>query len=104
MRRETLVLLLLGLSIEVSLIAMWGETRLDRTSSLLESYYAIPFTVYLLAVVWITRSSSKGSFKSSFVAITLVSVAMYLTFMLQQSPTLSGDIYRYLWDGKLGLS
>ncbi len=98
--RDTAALLGLGILLEISLLIMWGVTKLNRTSALLETYFAIPFAIYLVTVVWIMRSK-RGNFYSSVIIIVLISIVMYATFLLQQAPTLSGDLYRYIWDGKL---
>jgi alpha-1,6-mannosyltransferase len=97
---DTAALLGLGILLEISLLIMWGVTKLDRTSALLETYFAIPFAIYLITVVWIVRSK-RENFYSSVIIIVLISTVMYATFLLQQTPTLSGDLYRYIWDGKL---
>jgi len=89
----------LGGLLEISILAVYFFTGLNRTSTLLESFFAIPFLLYLGIVIWITRSKS-GDFQTSTIIVILVSVVLYLTFLFQ-TPTLSGDIYRYIWDGKL---
>ena len=79
---------------------MWGVTKLDRTSSILETYFVFPFAIYLVTIIWIMRSK-REEFRSTIIVVVLVSIILYVTFLIQQAPTLSGDIYRYIWDGKL---
>lgn len=88
-----------GVLLEFAILLVYLITGLNRTSSSLEPLFAVPFILYLGIVVWITRSKSADFFPSTMIVI-FVSAVFYLTFLFQ-TPTLSGDIYRYIWDGKL---
>ncbi len=98
-KREVATLITMGVLIELSLILLYFVTGLDRTSPLLEAYFSPAYAIYILAVVLVTRSKPSGS-KASVIAIAALGCAMSATFLLQ-SPTLSDDIYRYIWDGRL---
>ncbi len=99
MKRDAILLACLGGLLEISILAVYFFTGINRTSTLLEPFFAIPFLLYLGIVVWITRAKSTD-FQTSTIIVILVSIVLYLTFLFQ-TPTLSGDIYRYIWDGKL---
>jgi alpha-1,6-mannosyltransferase len=99
LKRDAVLLACLGGLLEISILAVYCFTGLNRTSNLLEPFFAIPFAFYLAIVVWITHSKSTD-FRASTVIIIGVAVVLYLTFLFQ-TPSLSGDIYRYIWDGKL---
>ena len=100
MGRNALILLFLGILLEASLLIMWGATNLDRTTTLLEAFFILPFAVYFVSIVWIMKTDGDDLY-SSVVVVVAISIVMYATLMFQQAPTLSGDIYRYIWDGKL---
>ena len=89
----------MGILLEVSLLLLYSETGLDRTSPLFELYFALPYAVYFAAVVVVSRSRPSGSM-ASVAAVVAFGCVMSTTFLLQ-TPTLSDDIYRYIWDGKL---
>jgi len=101
-RRNSLVLLSFGVLLETSLLIMWYlSDNLNRSSTSLEVYFAFPFAVYLATVMWVLRSKTPDCSAESIRLVILISVIAYVTFLLQKAPTLSGDIYRYIWDGKL---
>jgi alpha-1,6-mannosyltransferase len=101
LKRETLILASFGAFLEASILIVYYFTGLSRTTTLLEPFFAIPFAIYLACIVWVMRSTKGSSdFGTSTMVIIAISVVLYFTFLLQ-TPTLSGDIYRYIWDGKL---
>lgn len=100
MNRDIALLGCTGASLEIAILIIYYFTHLDRTSNLLEPFFAIPFIIYLAISVWIVRSTPSSSFRATTVTIIGVSVVLYFTFVLQ-TPSLSGDVYRYIWDGKL---
>jgi hypothetical protein len=89
----------MGLLLESSLLLLYFVTGLNRTSTLLEPYFGVSFAVYAGAVIWVMKTKPKAGNGSTFI-IALFGCVMGATFLLQ-TPTLSGDIYRYIWDGKL---
>lgn len=99
LKREVALLACLGLLLELSLILVDLVTGLDRTSPLLEPYFGVSYAIYVAAVVWVTRSRPESA-RESAVVIAAFGCAMGATFLLL-TPSLSGDIYRYIWDGKL---
>ena len=90
----------MGFVLELSLIFLNFATQLNRTSTLLEPLFALPYSIYLLAVVWVTRSGRRERYTSAVIVITAFAFVMNATFLLQ-APSLSFDIYRYMWDGKV---
>ncbi len=100
LKRDTFLIASFGGLVEASLLLVYYFTGFNRTTTLLEPFFAIPFAIYLVCVVWVVRSKGSGDFVASTIVIIAISVVLYFTFVLQ-TPTLSGDIYRYIWDGKL---
>jgi alpha-1,6-mannosyltransferase len=99
LKKDLALLVGLGAILEASLVVLLLATRLDRTSTLLEPYFAIGFTIYVGTVIYVMRSKATDFYPTSLIIVG-VSIVVYLTFAFQ-TPTLSGDIYRYIWDGKL---
>ena len=98
-RDEVAFLVATGVVLELSLILLYLATGLDRTSPLFELYFVVPYAIYFAVVVVVSRSSPSGSM-ASVAAIVAMGCVMGATFLLQ-TPTLSDDIYRYIWDGRL---
>ncbi len=98
-KHEVAFLVLAGVALELTLVLLYLMTGLDRTSSLLEPYFGVSYAVYLAAVIVVSKSRPSGSMVST-AAIVAFGCAMSATFLLQ-TPSLSDDIYRYIWDGKL---
>ena len=98
-RNEVAFLVSTGIILELSLLLLYRASGLDRTSPLFELYFVVPYAVYFAAVVAVSRSKPSGS-TASVAAIVALGCVMSATFLLQ-TPTLSDDIYRYIWDGKL---
>jgi hypothetical protein len=93
----------MGFALELSLVVLNSVTQLNRTSTLLEPTFVLPYSIYLLAVIWVTKSGKVERSATVVVIITAFAVLMSATFLLQ-TPSLSNDIYRYIWDGKLLLN
>lgn len=54
--------------------------------------------IYAIAAVWVVRRPFPA--RGALIVIVLVAVAARLAYVAQ-SPTVSDDIYRYLWDGRM---
>ena len=88
-----------GTVLELALLLLYVATGLDRTSYLFEPFFGMAYIVYFAAAVLVSRSRPSGSM-ASVAAIVAFGCVTSATFLLQ-NPTLSDDIYRYIWDGKL---
>jgi len=96
------LLILCGASTLLSLITFIVFTNVDRTSPFLTLWFLLPSSVYLLTV-FLTYYKLKCKNSDSWLInfwIFLFAIAMRLLFLFLP-PTLSDDIYRYYWDGKL---
>lgn len=98
--RDVLALFGLGTVIELLLVLLDALTGLDRTLPSLEALYTLPFAAFTLAVLYVIRTKPRTH--GLYIALVLLIFASLFRFtFLLQAPTLSGDIYRYYWDGKL---
>ena len=108
MNRHRWVLLSLGVPILlcVASIARLGDLG-ERTRPMLLLWGAA-HAAYLLAAWWVVRGAPAGAAQDgtlvprpSAVPIVLAIGLLARAFMIPAAPTLSEDIYRYLWDGRL---
>jgi hypothetical protein len=98
----------LGVSILICVasIARLGDLG-ERTRPMLLLWGAA-HAAYLVAVWWVLRGGPAGGAQGgagaprlSALAIVLLVGLLARAFMIPAAPTLSEDIYRYLWDGRL---
>ena len=96
------VLILIG----IASIARLGDLG-ERTRSMLLLWGAA-HAAYLVAVWWVLRGAPAGAAQGwtyaprvSALPIVLAVGLMARVLMIPAAPTLSEDIYRYLWDGRL---
>jgi len=76
----------------VSVHLRYGTLRAGHTPETL-AWYGLAFFVYVAAIIWVERS---GRFSWRLVWGAAVLFRLLLLFT---QPTLSDDIYRYVWDG-----
>jgi alpha-1,6-mannosyltransferase len=100
MNRHRWVLLSLGVSILICVasIARLGDLG-QRTGPMLLLWGAA-HALYLVAAWWVLRGGTSAPRPSAVPIILLVGL-LARAFMIPAAPTLSEDIYRYLWDGRL---
>ncbi|MCP4168794.1 MAG: hypothetical protein GY759_23255 [Chloroflexi bacterium] len=85
----------------VSLAAYLGMVWLNEARGTLRAgqtpvtivFYGIAFAAYILTLVWANRTSSLS------LAWIWVPAILFRLILLLTHPTLSDDVYRYLWDG-----
>jgi len=108
MNRHRWVLLSLGVLILIGAasIARLGDLG-ERTRPMLLLWGAA-HAAYLLAAWWVLRGAPAGSARAgaypprvSALPIVLAVGLLARAFMIPSAPTLSEDVYRYLWDGRL---
>ncbi len=78
-------------------IRLLGDLRLEPVKAL--SLYGAIFAMYLLALGWV-KSVQKKSFPSAIWLIVL-SGLVFRGFLITTPATLSDDIFRYRWDGRV---
>jgi len=102
--RNNRELVVFGILLESSLLIFLTVTGLERGSYLLEIFFWLPFTVYLLTIWRIPKRISKTEKAIAFgqisAVILLFAIIFHATLLFSSSP-LSNDIYRYYWDGKV---
>ena len=107
------VLLLLGAALALGLSLLLYVTGISRTTDQLENLFFLPFGVYAVAIYWAysTRETPPASeadkerwtarCKEVLLIIIVVAILLRLVFFFT-GPSLSDDVYRYYWEGKVG--
>ena len=102
--RNNRELVVFGILLESSLLIFLTVTGLERGSYLLEVFFWLPFTVYLLTIWRIPKRISETgkviTFEQISVVILLFAIIFHATLLFSSSP-LSNDIYSYYWNGKV---
>jgi len=88
-----------GLLLELTLLIFANITKMDRTKPLTTFLFYLPFALFTLAFIRLTRITTKNT-KATVFLILLFSSLFTLTF-IRDRPNLSDDLYRYYWDGKV---
>jgi alpha-1,6-mannosyltransferase len=110
------LLLVLGAALALGLALFLYATGLERTREDLEALFFLPFMVYAVAVYWAytTRErpsrpwtekaqSRKAAARQQEVVYIILAVAILLRVVFVfTGPSLSDDVYRYYWEGKIG--
>lgn len=98
-RLKIFLLVLLGLGMLLCFGLLSRLEHFTREAPLFLRYFLVAFTLYLIAsfLLWnVDFSEYKGLIIAAFAAAILVRVPFWLT-----QPSLSSDVWRYLWDGRL---
>jgi hypothetical protein len=100
--RLSACVILCGLALQATYlrIAQLGDLRQHAEAFL--AYFSLAFLVYL-GLVWVVRRAAPRLMQPPrwlLIGVTLGAVAFRLT-LLGLSPTLSDDVYRYVWDGRV---
>jgi len=93
-------LIVLGILLQSSLLTLLTVTGLKRGSYLLEIFFWLPFTIYLLTIWWVSKMEEATALRQISAVILFFACIFHGTFLFSSSP-LSNDIYRYYWDGKV---
>lgn len=96
--RAWLGILVLGLVLEACLVGMGFLGDLRRHTIPFLVLYFLSFVPYGIAVWWSLRQADQRR-----VLVTLWGLALLfrITLLFTTPPTLSDDVYRYIWDGRL---
>lgn len=110
------VLLVLGMALTFGLSVLLFATDMRRDTGLLEAIFFFPFSIYAVVVYWAyrTRTSPKWTIldkkerrkaearAKEVLYIILVFSIVFRAIFVPTVPTLSDDIYRFYWEGKVG--
>lgn len=104
MTRHRSILLVLGALLLLALapVALLGDLRLRMPSFLL--LWALAHAIYLAAAWRVTRAPTAADAPARRAPVTAIVLGVGLLArlcLLPAAPSLSGDVYRYLWDGRL---
>jgi hypothetical protein len=93
-----LVLTIAGLLAQLAFVGMvlLGDLRQNTLPFL--GLYGLAGLAYAGAVIWLRRRPEKGRVLPLIVGLAVV---FRLTLLFTTPPTLSDDVYRYIWDGRM---
>ncbi|MGD2039405.1 MAG: hypothetical protein PVH11_01175 [Anaerolineae bacterium] len=96
--RSWIIILGLGLALEACLagIGLLGDLRRHTVPFLI--LYFLSFVPYAIAVWWSLR---QGDQRRMLITLWAMALLFRITLLLATPPTLSDDLYRYIWDGRL---
>ncbi|NUM81933.1 DUF2029 domain-containing protein [bacterium] len=97
-RRSFWILTALGIVMEIAFYALSHLTDIQHGLPDFYYYFAHAFAIYILVILYV-----KFFWGKSFLSVELIvafGVLFRLTMIFSQ-PVLSGDIYRYIWDGRV---
>lgn len=94
-------LLFPAIAIEISCIAFSLLGNLRAKIPLFLAFYFFAFVGYALTIpVWLDEEGKENFTRASAIFCLVCALAFRIT-LLSAQPTLSDDIYRYMWDGKV---
>lgn len=96
-------LILSAAVIEISCLALVLLGNLREAIPLFLLFYFLAFGAYALAIPLWTREPQKGSMSSRVLVFGFLSALLFRVTLLVAPPSLSDDIYRYLWDSRVQL-
>ena len=96
MKFRRALLLACGLALLIAMGAIAGLGDLGRKTDVMLAWWGVAYAAYAAATIAVLRSRSSGS-----LAIVIGFGLLARLLLLPTAPTLSEDVYRYLWDGRL---
>jgi len=93
-----LILTILGLLVEVCLVGMVFLQDLRQHTIPFLGLYGLACLGYGIAVYWLLRGPDR---RRTLPLILGLAVSFRVTLLFTTPPTLSDDVYRYIWDGQL---
>lgn len=105
MNRRTFLLLLLGAASLLAYFAALGLGDLRKNTIGFEIVFFSAFGLYLAAAALVVRSPKQDATSSRGTLALIFSFAvLFRLILLPSRPTLSDDMYRYMWDGRVQAS
>ena len=99
-----LILTIAGLLVEVSLVGMVFLHDLRQHTIPFLGLYGLACLGYGIAVYWLLRGPHRSELRPQGDPIVLIvglAILFRVTLLFTTPPTLSDDVYRYIWDGRL---
>lgn len=101
MTRSTFLLILIGAASALSYVAAFGLTDLRKNTLGFEIAFFAAFLLYLAACAIILRQPPNRSTTDHRLLITISFALLFRLTLLSSRPSLSDDMYRYVWDGRV---
>ena len=99
MRRANFLLILLGLALLLTYVAAYAQADLRKRTIEFEIAFWSAFILYLIAVTLVLRPTDRPG-RATLVIIFGFAILFRLV-LLPTRPTLSDDMFRYVWDGRV---
>lgn len=99
MRRINFLLILLGLALLLTYVAAYAQGDLRKRTIEFEIAFWAAFILYLIAVALVLRPADRS--RRATRVIILGFALLFRFVLLPTRPTLSDDMFRYVWDGRV---
>jgi hypothetical protein len=100
MRRTNVVLILIGLASLLTYVAAYKQADLRQHTIEFEILFFAAVALYLSAVAIVLRQPDQGNTRSTLIVVFAFAV-VFRAVLLPTKPTLSDDMFRYVWDGRV---
>jgi alpha-1,6-mannosyltransferase len=97
-RSRAFVVVALGVGSLAPYLYAWHLQDLRRHTMAFELAFFVAFTIYAAATVWALRTADLDR---KALALAFVFAAAMQALLVDTPPTLSDDMYRYVWDGRV---
>lgn len=94
-------MLCLGIAMELALVGILAIGKLADAIPLFLLLYFCAFSIYVIAVYFGYSSPGKQRGDQEFVLLIVGFAILFRATLFLSDPSLSDDIYRYFWDGRL---
>ena len=99
MRRINFLLILLGLALLLTYVAAYAQGDLRQRTLEFEIAFWAAFILYLIAVALVLRPTDRS--RRATLVIIFGFAILFRLVLLPTRPTLSDDMFRYVWDGRV---
>lgn len=99
MRRLNSLLILLGLALLLTYVAAYAQADLRQRTIEFEFAFWAAFILYVIAVALVLRPTDRS--RRATLAIIFGFAILFRLVLLPTWPTLSDDMFRYVWDGRV---
>ncbi|MEK6572909.1 MAG: hypothetical protein AABZ58_01160, partial [Chloroflexota bacterium] len=101
MTRSNFLLILLGAASTLAYVAALGLADLRKNTVGFEIAFFAAFLLYLAACAIVLRRHTRTPTRPHILFVTFLFAILFRLTLLPSRPTLSDDMYRYVWDGRV---
>jgi hypothetical protein len=99
MRRANFLSILLGLALLLAYVAAYAQEDLRKHTIEFEIAFWVAFILYVIAVALVLRPTDRP--RRATLVIVFAFAILFRLVLLPTRPTLSDDMFRYVWDGRV---